>query len=94
MEKQLTSHPNLVIVLLGFASSALLLVTLFSIAMLNYNDGVTDWEYFWYALRRIVIISIFPATLIALLRIRKWYLALAIGCVVGFILAVVYVQLI
>jgi len=78
--------------IVGYISSSILLLFIFIKTMLLHYNGRIDWDYLGFASIRIFIISIVPAIAIRLLNIRKWYLSIVFGLVLGLITAVIVVN--
>jgi hypothetical protein len=75
---------------LAFASSFVLLITIFISTMLIHQNGQIDMPYLAYAIPRIAVISIAPIGVIVLGKISKWYISVPCGALVGFLAAVVF----
>lgn len=79
-------------ILIAFASSLTLLTCLFVITMLQHEQGI-DYAYLTYAVTQIAVISLIPAIIVALFKMQSLLKSSAIGLVVGFIMAIAYVQI-
>jgi hypothetical protein len=79
-------------VAIAYFSSLVLLVGIFVATMVKQYQGV-DWEYLSTAVLKIVTISILPAISVFLLKLRNSLLSGVVGIVVGFLVAVIYVQI-
>jgi len=79
-------------IVFALISSTILLSVLFIITSVNHYERI-DYEYFIYALPRIIAISIVPSLIVWVARIRKWYWSVLVGCVGGFACAVAYIQI-
>ncbi len=90
MFKKVANYRNPIIALL--ASSILLSIIFLSTSQKHYNQ--IDVEYFIYALPKIIAISVIPSLVAWLAKSNKWYFSAFIGCVVGLLSAVAYVQFI
>ncbi len=75
-----------------FAVSFVLLTSVFVYTMLHHMRAI-DYPYLWYALLRIALISFVTAALAILIRKRGYLAHVFFGAIIGFGLAVAYVNL-
>ena len=80
--------------LISWIASATLLLTLFVWTMLVHYNGRIDWEYLICAIYLISIISFIPFAIIWLLKVKRWYLSIPLGCVIGLMSAIFYIKII
>ena len=79
-------------IVIAHLASLILLSTLFLATSITHYEKI-DYEYFMYALPRIIAISLVPAFMAWAIKVQKWYWSLVLGCVVGFICAALFIQL-
>ena len=83
---------NLKQILIAYIASAILLTGIFVATMLKHYQKI-DNEYLAFGLGRILLISLVPAIIVWMLRLKHAAGVAAVGILVGFALAVVYVGL-
>jgi Na+/proline symporter len=79
-------------VAIAFFSSLVMLVGIFVATMIKQYQGV-DWEYLSTAVLKIAAISFLPAIAVFLLKLQNSLMSGVVGMVVGFLVAVIYVQI-
>jgi len=81
---------NLKQIVIAYITSAMLLSGIFVVTMFKHYQKL-DNEYLVFGLGRILLISLVPAIIVWVLRLKHAVGVAAVGILVGFALAVVYV---